>query len=58
MCATQTSVQHIIHSILSKLPSDCSVGEEFEEIKVSGYKYELSVISSKEGKRKNFNNRK
>ncbi|VDK85846.1 unnamed protein product [Litomosoides sigmodontis] len=32
-CAAQTAIQHIIRSILSKLPSDCSVGEQFEEIK-------------------------
>ncbi|CAG9538789.1 unnamed protein product [Cercopithifilaria johnstoni] len=33
MCAAESTVQHIIHSISSKLPPGCNVGQQFEEIK-------------------------
>ncbi|EFO23596.1 hypothetical protein LOAG_04890 [Loa loa] len=32
-CGMETTIQRIIHSISSKLPPNCYIGEEFEEIK-------------------------
>lgn len=34
-CGMESTVQRIIHSISSKLPTGCHTGEQFEEIKVN-----------------------
>ncbi|VDN88841.1 unnamed protein product [Brugia pahangi] len=46
-CQMELSVQRIIHSISSKLPSNCYVGQEFDEIKVRIFQILLSVIDDR-----------